>query len=382
MFTGPAYVYFDNIYIEGPDIGADVRRTEIWVAKGMYVERVRLREFTHIYGGFAGNEKSKRDRVGLLNPTIIDAVSTSPGSAAVTCAPMSGVDGFVIRGGCYGVDCAGTSPVISNNLITANVAAGVKCADGSPLVVNNTIVENGVGVETSGSARVTNNIVAYNGIGVSVSGGSPVLSHNDVFMNSSSNYAGAGPGAGDISCDPLFNNYNMGDFRLQLGSPCIDRGDPEIAPVLDGYGGLRPVDGDGDGFARVDVGAFESQFVPPYKELAELRMAGDGELMRCEEVAVTKAWNDFFYVESLDRTAGIRVEKPGHRISEEALVNVSGTVRTRSSGERYVEALAATSLGSVRVSPLGMIGKAVGGSDFYYNSLTGAGQQGVVAYRS
>lgn len=382
LFTGPAYVYCDNIYIEGPDIGADVRRTEIWVARGTYVEQVRLREFTHIYGGFAGNEKSRRDRVGLLNPTIIDAGSTSPGSAAVTCAPMSSVDGFVIRGGYYGIDCAGTSPAISNNVITANVAAGVKCTDGAPLVLNNTIVGNGVGVEASGSARVVNNIVAYNSVGVSVTEGNPVLSHNNVFGNSSSNYAGSGPGAGDISCDPGFRNYSMGDLRLQLGSPCIDRGDPEIAPVLDGYGGLRPVDGDGDGFARVDVGAFESQFVPPYKELAELRMAADGELMRCEEVAVTKAWNDFFYVESLDRTAGVRVEKPGHGIGEGSLVNVSGTVRTRDSGERYVEALAVADLGSARVSPLGMIGKAVGGSDFYYDSLTGAGQRGVVAYRS
>jgi hypothetical protein len=54
-----------------------------------------------------------------------------------------------------------------------------------------------------------------------------------------------------------------GDYRLPAGSPAIDSGDPLVAslPTEDFDGLPRPVDGDGDGAARRDMGAFEYQ--PP-----------------------------------------------------------------------------------------------------------------------
>jgi hypothetical protein len=56
-----------------------------------------------------------------------------------------------------------------------------------------------------------------------------------------------------------------GDFHLKAGSPAIDLGDPLVAslPTADYDGAPRPVDGNGDGTARRDMGAFEYQ--PPPK---------------------------------------------------------------------------------------------------------------------
>lgn len=54
-----------------------------------------------------------------------------------------------------------------------------------------------------------------------------------------------------------------GDYRLPPGSPAIDSGNPQNAALpTEDYDGLpRPIDGDGDGVARRDMGAHEYQ--PP-----------------------------------------------------------------------------------------------------------------------
>ena len=54
-----------------------------------------------------------------------------------------------------------------------------------------------------------------------------------------------------------------GDYRLAAGSPAIDIGGADLVPggSTDLAGSPRPVDGDGDGAALSDAGAFE--FQPP-----------------------------------------------------------------------------------------------------------------------
>jgi hypothetical protein len=80
-----------------------------------------------------------------------------------------------------------------------------------------------------------------------------------------SDYPGATGGPGNLSLDPGF--AGPGDLRLRAGSPLVDAGRPGALdagePHEDVLGFLRAADGDGDGTARRDMGAFEQQPAPP-----------------------------------------------------------------------------------------------------------------------
>jgi hypothetical protein len=71
---------------------------------------------------------------------------------------------------------------------------------------------------------------------------------------------------GNIDADPMLN----ADLSLPPGSPSIDAGDPGAGLTTDFLGNFRPRDGNGDGVAVRDQGAFEYQPPkPPSKEVEE-----------------------------------------------------------------------------------------------------------------
>jgi hypothetical protein len=164
-----------------------------------------------------------------------------------------------------------SSPRIVNNLFFDNTSRGITLTlptGSAPQVINNTINGNSVGIRvdrrilTSGQI-LRNNILTNNGVGLEVEFGSdannPTFENNLVFGNATdyqliSNQTGLN---GNLSSAPNFVDAVLKDFRLLASSPAVDRGSSVGAPTTDFAGNLRPFDGNGDGSAIVDIGAYE-----------------------------------------------------------------------------------------------------------------------------
>ena len=80
-------------------------------------------------------------------------------------------------------------------------------------------------------------------------------------------------GGSNLFVDPEFLSVEAEDYRLQQGSPAIDAGASLAAPSDDADGTLRPQDGDLDGVAAVDIGAFEA--LPPPEVASQLDITID-----------------------------------------------------------------------------------------------------------
>lgn len=148
--------------------------TEIWVAAGTYLERVTLRPFVHVFGGFAGAEASRSERDWHSRITVLDGDYAGSVVTAVSLGAWNTVDGFTIAHGKAtnggGIYCNASSPAIANNTIIANVATnktgsygggGVFCKNSDARLLNNLIRENratvGGGIYCCGNAVILNN---------------------------------------------------------------------------------------------------------------------------------------------------------------------------------------------------------------------------------
>jgi len=103
----------------------------------------------------------------------------------------------------------------------------------------------------------------------------------------------------------------------------------------------------------------------------------DAAYVGLSSIAVTAVFDGYFYVENSARTMGIRVVKANHGRTIGQTVMISGSMKTNSDGERYIDAAIAAPDGTGTVAPLWMTNKSLGGTDWNPSGTPGTGQKGV-----
>jgi hypothetical protein len=265
----------------------------MWTNKGNYTD-------------ISGFDISGSGRLGILNYASYTNMSnnnvhnltvsggcTGNGGAGINNANYSGSDGDIIGnvvhdigvpGKCNGVQGIYSSNLrgrIHNNIVYRVSAWGIQLwhAANNVMIANNTVFQNGANgmgggiVIGTGDApggivmdytKVINNIVYSNpasGIkeycysGFNCIGTHNTIANNLVYGNGSAISLKNGVATGTISANPMFVNYQAngtGDYRLQSGSPAINKGTAGSAPVDDINYVARPRGG------AHDIGAYES----------------------------------------------------------------------------------------------------------------------------
>jgi len=158
---------------------------EVWVKAGTYYERLNLRSYVDIYGGFSGAETTRDQRDWTTNVTTIDASGATAGRAVTAAGVKATVDGFTLRNGTGGLDYIGYSSggavyacsswlELANNVISNNSAeyygGGVCYTSSGGSIRGNTIRDNtesgygsGGGIYCSRSMlSIVGNVIAGN----------------------------------------------------------------------------------------------------------------------------------------------------------------------------------------------------------------------------
>lgn len=213
------------------------------------------------------------------------------GPLTIVDSDLSGNAALYFGGAVYGGNLDITNSTITKNLVTYTSpwqgliygGAGVYSRNGIVRIANCTLADNASNYNSGafygdGAALVLLNSVLWNP-------GAPAEIHLERAPSLSvtfSDIRGGYPGAGNIAADPLFVKPALGDYRLRDQSPCIDKGTNAGAPATDKNGAPRPQDGNDDGIAVCDQGAFEGGV---YTNVAPVANAGEDQPLHAGDTA-------------------------------------------------------------------------------------------------
>ncbi|MFN8395394.1 MAG: HYR domain-containing protein [Bacteroidia bacterium] len=140
---------------------------------------------------------------------------------------------------------------------SAGVYAGAIYAEANDFQIFNTTFKDNVGnfgsciVTTTSNMQVRNCIMWGNTPANEIAASVPIVDHCLIE-------GGYGPGTNILDIDPEFSDV-VG--RIRACSPAVDVGDSLLSITKDFDNNPRPFDGDGNGTAKWDLGAFEAQVV-------------------------------------------------------------------------------------------------------------------------
>jgi hypothetical protein len=169
-------------------------------------------------------------------------------------------------GGGGGMNNYNSSPILTNVTFSGNhavVGGGIGNWQSNLILLNVTFSKNtadqyGAAMYSQESRpKITNTIIWGN-----TPGNSQIMNDRGVSNITYSIIEGGHAGTGNIDVNPrlgtLVDNGGLTSaYSLGTGSPAIDAGSPSECPTFDQFDLPRPEDGDGDGSAVCDIGAFE-----------------------------------------------------------------------------------------------------------------------------
>jgi uncharacterized repeat protein (TIGR01451 family) len=241
--------------------------------------------------------------------------------------------------------------------------------------INNTVYRNGFGTWGGGFFNenpdvidivVRNNIFSQNSVSQIANETIVALSVDHNLIDGYRDYEYEIRGDNYVEGDPMFENPSGADFHLQSGSLAIDSGSSVYAPNDDFEGNTRPQDGDGDGTATHDIGAYE---VTP-----ELRLSS-----ATDPFPVKATTEVITYTITLQNSSGI--DATGVTITS----TVPNSTTYKSGGHSFVDpnvvwsSLAATKNSSINVSFQVTVTEVITNGDRLVNTISASSAQGFTA---
>lgn len=245
-----------NIGDDAPtrDVGGGILAAGVWLIDSTVAENA-----TRAVSGAGGSGSAVHaggDAI-IANSTISDnSADDAPGRAV----------GAILLSG------ATSSSALANSTVSGNrsrdAAVNLAAPASSLSVLNSTITGNHgngsglAGIRSAGVARLANTIVFSNDVDCRTAAGGSLVSvgYNIDGDGSCALTAGGDQPDSDPLLGPLADNGGPTSTHALLGgSPAIDAGDAGQCPETDQRGVPRSEDGDLDGAAACDIGAFEYQ---------------------------------------------------------------------------------------------------------------------------